>query len=314
MRALLADQPIETAAVLVRAFSALLPPRQRRRAGAPGADLRDAAAGRRLAGPRGRRRSPSSSGPKASPTRWPALAVRPVFTAHPTEASRRSILTKLRRVADILASATRGRQRRTGPAGPRPRRTDRPDLADRRAAPAPARPGRRGAQRRLLPGGPRDRDRARAVRRPRPTRPPRHGVTVAADARPLTFGTWIGGDRDGNPNVTPTVTREVLRLQHHVAARIVDQRARRADRRAVVLDGGRAGVARELARVARGRPRRRRGRPAARHAERDRAVPAQAHLHQGEARQHPARLDDGMPHRPGLRLPRRPSSCSPSWR
>lgn len=55
------------------------------------------------------------------------------------------------------------------------------------------------------------------------------GQRLALTAAPIRFASWMGGDRDGNPNVTAKVTREVLLLARWMAAdlflRDVDQLA-----------------------------------------------------------------------------------------
>ncbi len=40
----------------------------------------------------------------------------------------------------------------------------------------------------------------------------------------LTFGSWMGGDRDGNPNVTPDVTVETLDLMRTRCLRFLEER------------------------------------------------------------------------------------------
>jgi phosphoenolpyruvate carboxylase len=43
------------------------------------------------------------------------------------------------------------------------------------------------------------------------------GSPLPLEASPVRFGSWIGGDRDGNPNVTPDVTRRAALLARWVA-------------------------------------------------------------------------------------------------
>jgi phosphoenolpyruvate carboxylase len=148
------------------------------------------------------------------------LEVRPVFTAHPTEAVRRSVQSKTTEIASLL-DERRARSATTSDA----------DRIDRRIA--------------ELIDAMWQTDELR-VERPTPTDEARSvihffsglfasavpevyneldhqlarlGVEIPATAKPLHFGTWVGGDRDGNPNVTPGLTLEILKTQHVHAVR-----------------------------------------------------------------------------------------------
>ncbi len=142
------------------------------------------------------------------------LAVRPVFTAHPTEAARRTTLAKLRRVAELLDEEPGPRtERRLAEVVELLWQSDdlrvaRPDVLDEaRNAVYYLEELARSA----LPD----------VLDELATTLADLGVPLDPTSRPLAFGTWIGGDRDGNPNVTAESSLRVLDLQHEHALRVV---------------------------------------------------------------------------------------------
>ncbi|MEZ5278932.1 MAG: phosphoenolpyruvate carboxylase [Acidimicrobiales bacterium] len=146
--------------------------------------------------------------------------VKPVFTAHPTEASRRSVLDKRfeirglleqrmladgleqaridRRIAELIESLWQTDEIRT--AKPTPVDEARsvlyyveqlivdalPDFLDDVAAAVSA-----------------------------------HGIDLAPDTSVVRFGSWVGGDRDGNPFVTPEITESVVEMQRSRAMRVL---------------------------------------------------------------------------------------------
>ena len=148
--------------------------------------------------------------------------LRPVFTAHPTEASRRAILDKLAMVSRLIEQRSESRRTEADR-----RRIDRriEELVEaiwqtdelRHVRPEPLDEARavlyyldltvREAIPELL-------DEMQAALRS-------IGQALPTDRVPIRFGSWVGGDRDGNPNVSPATTDLVLGLQRRRALEIL---------------------------------------------------------------------------------------------
>ena len=155
-----------------------------------------------------------------------ALDVRPVLTAHPTESTRRTLLGLQARVADLLL----GRERTPGPERPAVDaavdaevellwltaevRDERPGVLDEVGTVLWY------LETRLLDAGARARGAlVRAFEEEfgaaADGAPDGGAAEDVRDVVPLTLGNWVGGDRDGNPFVTPDVTVAAARRATH---------------------------------------------------------------------------------------------------
>ena len=145
-----------------------------------------------------------------------AVRVVPVFTAHPTEVARRTVLFKRRRIAQELERLDRlpltGEQAARGEALMAAEitalwQTDevhrrRPTVEDE------IKMGLDYYEASLIDSLPRVYEEMAEVFRDT------YDAPLAAEELPncFGFGSWIGGDRDGNPNVTPEMTSQALRM------------------------------------------------------------------------------------------------------
>lgn len=142
------------------------------------------------------------------------LSVRPVFTAHPTEAARRSVLSKLGTVAQLLDEANvREREKKLAEAIELLWQTD--ELRLEQPEPLDE------ATNALYYLDDLHRYTVPQVLDDFAFELSKYGIDLDPLARPLSFGSWIGGDRDGNPNVTPKITSETITLQVGHAVRVL---------------------------------------------------------------------------------------------
>jgi phosphoenolpyruvate carboxylase len=162
------------------------------------------------------------------------LELHPVFTAHPTEARRRAVVNGIRRTSGLLADLNDVRRGASERADIHRRLLEEIDLLwrtalRRRTQMSPLDEVRTAMAAfdetifRVVPAVYRVMDTALGPEDvgERPPRAPAY----------LRFGSWIGGDRDGNPHVTAQVTREAIMIQAEHVLRALEGACVRVGRR-----------------------------------------------------------------------------------
>ncbi|MGH2556747.1 MAG: phosphoenolpyruvate carboxylase, partial [Actinomycetota bacterium] len=161
------------------------------------------------------------------------LVISPVMTAHPTEARRRSVVDALGRIAQLVNRLDDPRLGLTEEADVHRRLLEEITILWRTQQLRPKRPSPFDEVRgtlavfdstlfTLIPELYRELDRALA--------PDDVGVRPASVRPWLRWGTWVGGDRDGNPSVTSEVTRAAMDIQSDHILRGLENAARRIAR------------------------------------------------------------------------------------
>src|SRR5580704_12968798 len=151
------------------------------------------------------------------------ICVSPVFTAHPTEVARRSVMFKRRRISDLLEQLDR-----IPVPEPQLQALEHDLIAEITALwqtddVRSARPTVRDEIRMALDYYESSlfdtlpvlyTEIAAAVAAEYPKQAPDEVTNICDLPELIRFGSWIGGDRDGNPFVTPEATREALGMAH----------------------------------------------------------------------------------------------------
>jgi phosphoenolpyruvate carboxylase len=176
------------------------------------------------------------------------LRIHPVLTAHPTEARRRAVATALRRIAEQLTRYSDPRVGNDERFVARRRLLEEVDLLYRTSALRATRPGPLDEVETIMTVF--DQTLFRAIPRLyRATEATLIGDASGSVPTPVPafvrFGSWVGGDRDGNPYVTAEITRQAVARHAEHALRWLNEAVLRVGR-TLTLDAGDTPASRQL--------------------------------------------------------------------